>query len=77
VDAVEPLRGEAPLIADTSAWWRVASLADDLDAILADRRARRLADPPRRPAVTDAAMAALGELAERSDDTTPCRSPSR
>jgi predicted nucleic acid-binding protein len=42
VDAQELLRGEAPFVADTSAWWRFASLVDELgslvdDAILADR----------------------------------------
>jgi len=42
VDAQELLRGEAAFVADTSAWWRFASLADELgslvdEAILADR----------------------------------------
>lgn len=40
--ASELLRGEAPFVADTSAWWRVAGLPDELGdllnaAILADR----------------------------------------
>lgn len=94
----ELLRGEVPFIADTSAWWRVAELPDELGdlvdaAILADRLwitpivrmeilysarssteyaaieseldALRILRNDR--AVTDAAMAALGELAERSD----------
>lgn len=96
--ASELLRGEIPFIADTSAWWRVAELPDELGdlldaAILADRLwitpivrmeilysarssteyaaiereldALRILRNDR--AVTDAAMAALGELAERSD----------
>lgn len=42
MDVRELLRGEVPFVADTSAWWRFASLADELgslvdDAILADR----------------------------------------
>jgi predicted nucleic acid-binding protein len=42
VDALELLSGEQPFIADTSAWWRIAALPDDLGllvdaAILADR----------------------------------------
>jgi hypothetical protein len=98
VVASELLRGEVPFIADTSAWWRVAELPDELGdlvdaAILADRLwitpivrmeilysarssteyaaieseldALRILRNDR--AVTDAAMAALGELAERSD----------
>jgi predicted nucleic acid-binding protein len=96
VDVQELLRGEAPFVADTSAWWRIASLSDELgslmnDAILADRLwitpivrmeilysarsnseyldleseldALRILRNDR--AVADAAMAALGELAER------------
>jgi len=98
VDARELLLGDAPFVADTSAWWRVASLPSDLgtfvqDAILADRLwitpivrmeilysartsseyvaleaeldALRILRSDR--AVTDAAMSALSELAERSD----------
>ncbi len=96
--ASELLRGEAPFVADTSAWWRIAGLPGELGdlldaAILADRLwitpivrmeilysarnsteyaaieseldALRILRNDR--AVTDAAMAALGELAERSD----------
>lgn len=42
MDVRELLRGEAPFVADTSAWWRFASLGDELgslvdEAILADR----------------------------------------
>ena len=42
MDAQELLRGEAPFVADTSAWWRFSSLVDEFgspvdDAILADR----------------------------------------
>lgn len=67
MNAVEFLRGDAPFIADTSAWWRAASprstseyveLESELDALRIVRNDR---------AVTDAAMYALGELAERSD----------
>jgi predicted nucleic acid-binding protein len=98
VDAVELLRGDAPFIADTSAWWRVASLPSELGtllqaAIVADRLwitpivrmeilysarstseyveleaeldALRIVRNDR--AVADAAMYALGELAERGD----------
>lgn len=96
--ASELLRGDAPFVADTSAWWRIAGLPGELGdlldaAILADRlwitpivrmeilysarSAREYAaieselDALRilrnDRAVTDAAMAALGELAERSD----------
>jgi predicted nucleic acid-binding protein len=98
VDAQELLRGEAPFVADTSAWWRIASLSDELGslmngAILADRLwitpivrmeilysarssseylelgseldALRILRNDR--AVADAAMTALGELAERGD----------
>jgi predicted nucleic acid-binding protein len=42
VDAVELLGGEAPFIADTSAWWRLSSFPDDLvgliKAAVADER---------------------------------------
>lgn len=34
MDAVELLRGDAPFIADTSAWWRVASLPNELGTLL-------------------------------------------
>jgi hypothetical protein len=33
VDAVELLRSDSPFIADTSAWWRVASLPSELGAL--------------------------------------------
>jgi predicted nucleic acid-binding protein len=98
VDALALLRGESPFIADTSAWWRVASLSGELgslvdSAVLADRLwitpivrmeilysarsgseyvaiereldALRIVRNDR--SVADAAMGALGELAERSD----------
>jgi len=98
VVASELLRGEAPFVADTSAWWRVDALPSELGdlldaAILSDRLwitpivrmevlysarssaeyvaiegeldALRILRNDR--AVADAAMAALGELAERGD----------
>lgn len=34
MDTVELLRSEAPFIADTSAWWRVASLPSELGTLL-------------------------------------------
>ena len=34
MDAVELLRSDSPFIADTSAWWRVASLPSELGALL-------------------------------------------
>jgi predicted nucleic acid-binding protein len=34
VDAVELLGGEAPFIADTSAWWRFSSLPGELAGLL-------------------------------------------
>jgi hypothetical protein len=34
VDAVELLGGEAPFIADTSAWWRFSSLPDELAGLI-------------------------------------------
>ena len=33
MDAVELLRSDSPFIADTSAWWRVASLPSELGAL--------------------------------------------
>ncbi len=98
MNAAELLRGDAPFVADTSAWWRVASLPNALgalvsNAVLAGRfyvtpivrmeilysarsgseyvalemeiDALRLLRNDR--AVADAAMRAIGELAERSD----------
>lgn len=42
MDAEELLRGDAPFVADTSAWWRAATLPNELGsllqrAVLADR----------------------------------------
>lgn len=34
VNAGELLRGDAPFVADTSAWWRVASLTNELGALV-------------------------------------------
>lgn len=34
MDERELLRGDAPFVADTSAWWRVASLPSDLGALI-------------------------------------------
>jgi len=98
VDVVELLQGEAPFIADTSAWLRFSSLPDELagliKAAVADERlwttpivrmeilysargtseyialeteldALRILRNDR--AVADAAMSAIGELAEHSD----------
>jgi predicted nucleic acid-binding protein len=98
VDAVELLQGDAPFIADTSAWWRFSSLSDELArlikaAIINERLwttpiarmeilysarstseyvaleteldALRILRNDR--AVANAAMSAIGELAERSD----------
>ena len=95
MDAAELLRGDAPFIVDTSAWWRFSSLPSELveEAIVDDRlwitpivrmeilySARstteyiafeteldgfRILRNDR--AVTDAAMSALGELAQGSD----------
>ncbi len=98
MNAGELLRGNAPFVADTSAWWRVASLPNALgvlvsNAVLAGRfyvtpivrmeilysarsgseyvalemeiDALRVLRNDR--AVADAAMRAIGELAERSD----------
>jgi hypothetical protein len=38
VDAVELLEGDAPFIADTSAWWRFSSLPGELAGL--DERGR-------------------------------------
>lgn len=98
MNAVELLGGEAPFIADTSAWWHFSSLPDDLAGLVktavanerlwttpivrmeilysarstseyialeAELDALRILRNDR--AVADAAMSALGELAERSD----------
>lgn len=98
MDALELFEGEAPFVADTSAWWRFSSLPDELAGpiqaavaaermwitpivrmevlysarssaeyieIEADLDALRILRNDR--AVTDAAMSAIGELAERSD----------
>jgi predicted nucleic acid-binding protein len=98
VDAVELLRSDSPFIADTSAWWRVASLPSELGALLhaavlddrlwitpivrmeilysarstseyvaleTELDALRILRNDR--AVTDAAMSAIGELAEHGD----------
>lgn len=34
VDADELLRGDAPFVADTSAWWRAATLPNELGSLL-------------------------------------------
>lgn len=98
MDVVELLQGEAPFIADTSAWWRFSSLPNELagliKAAVANERlwitpivrmeilysarstseyialeteldALRILRNDR--AVADAAMSAIGELAEQSD----------
>jgi predicted nucleic acid-binding protein len=98
VEAVELLRGDAPFVADTSAWWRFSSLPDEFVGLIktavADQRlwatpivrmeilysarstseyvaleteldALRILRNDR--AVADAAMSAIGELAEHSD----------
>jgi predicted nucleic acid-binding protein len=98
VNAVKLLRGDAPFVVDTSAWWRFSALNGDLAALVraagddyrmwitpivrmevlysarsgseyieleADLDALRILRSDR--AVTDAAMSAIGELAERSD----------
>lgn len=95
MDAAELLRGDAPFIVDTSAWWRLSSLPSALidKAIVDDRlwitpivrmeilySARSAVEYTaveteldgfrilrNDRAVTDAAMSALGELAQRSD----------
>jgi predicted nucleic acid-binding protein len=96
--ADELLRGDAPFVADTSAWWRAATLPGELGSRLqvAVREERFWITPIVRMevlysartsveyvgleleldalrilrndrAVADAAMSALGELAERGD----------
>jgi predicted nucleic acid-binding protein len=98
VDAVELLRGDAPFIADTSAWWRFSSLPAELAGLLKtamddDRlwitpivrmeilySARSTSEYVSLEieldgfrilrndrAVADAAMSAIGELAEHGD----------
>jgi predicted nucleic acid-binding protein len=98
VDAVELLLGDAPFIADTSAWWRFSSLSGELAELLRQAMGddRLWITPIVRMeilysarstseytavetgldgfrilrndrAVADAAMSAVGELAERSD----------
>jgi predicted nucleic acid-binding protein len=95
VDAAELLRGDAPFIVDTSAWWRFSSLPSELvyEAIIDDRlwitpivrmeilySARSTTEYTaveteldgfrilrNDRTVTDAAMSAIGELAQRSD----------
>jgi len=97
VDAVELLEGDAPCIADTSAWWRFSSLPAELAGLvkqaMGDDRlwitpivrmeilysTRSTSDTAVETeldgfrilrndrAVADAAMSAVGELAERSD----------
>lgn len=102
------LRSDAPFIADTSAWWRVIRLPDELatlvqDAVRDDRLwitpvvrmeilysarssaeyvaleaeldALRIVRNDR--AVTDAAMRALSELAQRDTVITVSRLPTR
>lgn len=92
------MRGDAPFVVDTSAWWRFSALNGDLAALVraagddyrmwitpivrmevlysarsgseyieleADLDALRILRSDR--AVTDAAMSAIGELAEHSD----------
>ncbi len=98
MDVLELLRGEAPFVADISAWWRFSSLPGELTgliqaAVVAERMwitpivrmevlysarssseyiafetdldALRILRNDR--AVTNAAMGAIGELAQRSD----------
>ena len=98
MDAVELLRGDAPFIVDTSAWWRFSLLSSELAGLVnaAIGNDRLWITPIVRMeilysarstsefialeteldgfrilrndrAVTDAAMSAIGELAERSD----------
>ena len=104
VDAGELLRSDVPFVADTSAWWRVASLTNELGALVSsavleerfwitpivrmeilysartsseflalemELDALRILRNDR--AVADAAMRAIGELAERGDGSHPCR----
>jgi len=98
VDAEQLLRSDEPFVADTSAWWRAATLPDDLGPLLgqavlggrfwitpivrmeilysartssefvaleSELDALRILRNDR--AVADAAMSALGELAQRGD----------
>ena len=98
MDAVQLLEGDAPFIADTSAWWRFSSLpavlaglikqamgddrlwitpivrmeilystrsTSEYTAVETELDGFRILRNDR--AVTDAAMSAVGELAERSD----------
>jgi predicted nucleic acid-binding protein len=98
VEAVELLRGDAPFVVDTSAWWRFSSLSGETAGLVkaagdddrmwimpivrmeilysarssteytafeTDLDALRILRNDR--VVTDAAMSAIGELAERSD----------
>jgi predicted nucleic acid-binding protein len=98
VEAVELLRGDAPFVVDTSAWWRFSSLSGEIAELVkaagdddrmwitpivrmeilysarssteytafeTDLDALRILRNDR--VVTDAAMSAIGELAERSD----------
>lgn len=95
MDPAELLRGDAPFVVGTSAWWRISSLPSALvdEAIVDDRlwitpivrmeilySARSTTEYTaveteldgfrilrNDRAVTDAAMSALGELAQRSD----------
>lgn len=98
MEAIELLRGDAPFVADTSAWWRFASLRGELaglvNAAMGDDRlwitpivrmeilysARSTSEYialeteldgfrilRNDRAVTDAAMSAIGELADRSN----------
>lgn len=95
MDAAELLRGDAPFIVDTSAWWRLSSLPSELvDQPIVDDRlwitpivrmeilysARSTTEYTaveteldgfrilrNDRAVTDAAMSAISELAQRSD----------
>jgi len=94
VDAAELLRGDAPFIVDTSAWWRFSLPSELVDEAIVDDRlwitpivrmeilysARSTTEYTaveteldgfrilrNDRAVTDAAMSAIGELAQRSD----------
>lgn len=94
MDAAELLRGDAPFIVDTSAWWRFSLPSELVDEAIVDDRlwitpivrmeilysARSTTEYTaveteldgfrilrNDRAVTDAAMSAIGELAQRSD----------